>query len=409
MNKLYAILVSLFSFCCYSQIRFESGYIVTTNNQKIICLIKNGDWRNTPESFDYRISEDAATQKATTNNTTEVSVAGQTFTRFTVNMDRSSDELSSISTNSEPILSRETVFLKLLVKGDACLYKYYDAISLRYFYTTNVTYEPVALTYKMYRGENNKILYNKTYKSALQKLMSSKVADPQLYKNLDYKDKDMIALFRKYNGLTEESTINTTPVLKGKLHLKVGAEARMISLEADFMASVSSNYKFDSKVIPAFGAEVEWIMPFNRNKWGLFFAPYYHTYKNSGTKTFGTGNSTVENKWSARYTAVELNLGGRYYMYLSEDARIFLNGGFVFSKGFNDSGLNYTRTLDGTTTLSVQAFTKQQSSFFAGVGFAYKNISGEIRYHGKHSINGGYGGWASEYGGVGLLIQYSIF
>lgn len=404
-----AALLLLFALGVKAQIKFEPGYVITSTGTKTECLIKNSDWRSTPENFEYKLSEGTETLKATTYNTAEVSVGGQTFRRFTVNVDRSSDELNSISTSSEPVISRETVFLKLLVKGDANLYKYYDGVSLRYFYTVNDTDEPTALTYKMYRGDDNKILYNRTYKSALQKLMGTKVADPQLYKNLDYKDKDMIALFRKYNGITDENAVSTTPSLKGKLHLKVGAEARVVSLEADFLASASSSYTFDSKVTPAFGAELEWVMPFNRNKWGLFFAPYYHTYKNSGSKIFGTGASTVENKWEARYTALELNLGGRYYMYLSGDARIFLNGGFVFSKGFNNSGLKYTRLLDGTNTLSVEATTEKQSGFFAGAGFAYKNVSGEIRYHGKHSITGGYGGWASEYGGVGLLIQYSIF
>lgn len=409
MKYLLSIATLLFFAMANAQIKFESGYIITATGTKTECLVKNNDWRNTPENFEYKLSEGSATLKATTDNITEVSVAGQTFRRFTVNIDRSSDELASISTSSEPVISRETVFLKLLVKGDANLYKYYDGSSLRYFYTTNDTEEPIALIYKMYRGDNNKILYNKTYKSALQKLTGSKVNEPQLYKNLDYKDKDMVALFRKYNGITDETAESSTPTLKGKLHLKVGAEARMVSLEADFLASASSSYTFDSKATPAFGAELEWVMPFNRNKWGLFLAPYYHTYKNSGSKTFGTGASTVENKWEARYTALELNLGGRYYMYLSGDARVFLNGGFVFSKGFNNSGLKYSRLLDGTNTLSVEATTEKQSGFFAGAGFAYKNISGEIRYRGKHSITGGYGGWASEYGGVGLLIQYSIF
>lgn len=407
MKNLLAVVALLVYFGSNAQIKFEPGYIITSTGIKTECFVKNSGWRSTPESFDYRISESGETLKATTATTAVVSVSGITFKRFTVNMDRSSNELSSLSTSSEPVISRETVFLQLLVKGDANLYKYYDGVSLRYFYTTNDSEEPTALIYKMYRDDDTKILYNKTYKSTLKRLMTNKVNDVQLFKKLEYKDKDMLALFRKYNGITEEEAVDI-PMPKGKLHLKIGTEIRMVSLSADYGSSATTAFDFDNKTTPAFGAELEWIMPFNRNKWGLFFAPYYHTYKNSGSKTFGSGASRVENQWEAKYNALELNLGGRYYMYLSGNAKIFVNGGYVFSKGFNDSGLNYTRQLDGNTTVTAKAITEQQSGLFAGAGFAYKGISGEIRYHGKHSINGKYGNWSSDYSGVGLLVQYSI-
>lgn len=390
-----------------AQIKFEPGYIITSTGTKTECLVKNSDWRSTPESFDYRLLEGSETIKATTANAAEVSVSGTTFKRFTVNMDRSSDELANLSTNSEPVISRETVFLQLLVKGDANLYKYYDGVSLRYFYTTNDTEEPVALVYKMYRDDNTKILYNKTYKSALQKLMGDRVNDVQVFKTLEYKDKDMTALFRKYNGVAEEVSVNSN-VTKSIFHVKAGIEARQVSVNSYFSSASSGTYDFDSKIVPAFGAELEWILPVNRNKWSVFFAPYYHSYKNTGSEKSGTGIWAVENNWEAKYSALELNLGGRYYMYLSGDAKLFLNGGLVFSKAFGDSGLTYKKVMGGTQTLDVSASSTQATGYMGGVGFAYKRLSLEARYHGKYAIDGKYATWSSEYSGIGLLLQYSV-
>lgn len=409
MKKLLTIAVLLLCILCTNaQIKFEPGYIVTATGTKTECLVKNNDWRGTPENFEYKLSETSETLKATTDNTTEVSVSGQTFKRFTVNMDRSSDELGSISTGSEPVISRETVFLKLLVKGDANLYKYYDGVSLRYFYTLNDTEEPIALIYKMYKGDDNKILYNKTYKSTLQKLMGSRVNDPQLYKNLNYKDKDMTALFRKYNGITEEVGVDANST-KSIFHLKAGVEARSVSVNGYFAPGSAAPFDFKTKVVPAFGGELEWILPVNRNKWGVLLAVYYHNYKDTGAKSYGTGASGVENLWEAKYSALEVALGGRYYMYLNDKAKFYLNGGYVLSKGLGDSGLNFKKVMGGSVSLDVTATSTQSVGAFGGVGFAYNRLSLEARYHGKYAIDGKYATWSSEYSGVGLLAQYSIF
>lgn len=392
-----------------SQVKFQPGYIIMITGEKVNCFVKNKDWKHTPESIEYKMPESSAVLTAVAKNTKEVHVGVYTFKTYTVDIDRSPEKIANLTTNSEPVISRETVFLRVLVEGEIDLLSYTDNEYARYFYLShNTDSEPQALIYKVYRGDDNKILYNKTYKSTLQKLFKDRISNYDLFKTLEYNDQDLKKLFRMYNRVTdapvEETSIETT----SKIHLKAGTSARYTSLTAGYSATGGPDVAFDKKMLAAFGAEVEWLLPNNRNKWAVFLSPYYFSYSNNAEKTVGSGASEVKHILKAKYTAIDLQLGARYYMYLSDKSRFFVNGGYVFSKSFGNSRLNYTRTLAGSTTLTAKSIANQQSSIFGGAGYAYKNISAEIRYHNNRAIHGSYAHWNSKYSDVGLVLQYSI-
>ena len=58
-KRLLFILTTLLAFSSYSQISFEKGYYINNKNQKINCLIKNNDWMNTPNKFEYKLLEES--------------------------------------------------------------------------------------------------------------------------------------------------------------------------------------------------------------------------------------------------------------------------------------------------------------------------------------------------------------
>ena len=61
MKKNAALLLIILAFGIngYSQIIFEKGYLINNSNEKIECLIKNNDWKNNPETFEYKLSENS--------------------------------------------------------------------------------------------------------------------------------------------------------------------------------------------------------------------------------------------------------------------------------------------------------------------------------------------------------------
>jgi hypothetical protein len=70
------ILYLLITEILFGQIVFEKGYFIDKNGNKIICLIKNIDWKDNPKGFDYKLFEDGEIKSANTEDVLEFSVEG---------------------------------------------------------------------------------------------------------------------------------------------------------------------------------------------------------------------------------------------------------------------------------------------------------------------------------------------
>lgn len=124
MKKLATIaaLITIIYIHSFSQIVFENGYFINESDQKINCLIRNVEWMNNPTSFQYKLSREDSVQKADTKTVKEFSIIGESkFIRATVKIDKSSNILEKLSSDRNPVFVEETLFLKLLVEGNASL------------------------------------------------------------------------------------------------------------------------------------------------------------------------------------------------------------------------------------------------------------------------------------------------
>ena len=39
---------------CHSQISYVRGYFIHNSGEKTVCLIRNVDWKNNPQEFDFK-------------------------------------------------------------------------------------------------------------------------------------------------------------------------------------------------------------------------------------------------------------------------------------------------------------------------------------------------------------------
>lgn len=408
-TNLFLLIAILYQTASFAQINFEPGYIINNQGVKNECLIKNTGWKNNPENFEYKLSATNEVKKGALNEFSEFSVTEYTFRRFTVDIDRSPETIAWLSDSNEPLYKRETLFLNVLVQGDITLYKYEDSEMLRFFYSTPQNSQPVQLIFKMYK-QDTKIIYNRTYKSELQKLMSGRINDPEVFKQLDYKEKAMVRLFRKYNGVSDENPITGGSKETGKFHIKAGPGVNFVTLKTDYGSVAEAPYEFSSKATFSTGIELEYILPFNKNKWAVFMAPSYQSYTNKATGYFAEGPSRLFNTWNIKYNNIDVPLGARHYMYLNNNARFFINAAYIYSQGIGGSKVTFSKgtVTNGITTLTAEAQSKKQSSFMAGVGFSYKQFSIEARYLGERAITSGYGNWTANYSGSSLVLLYTI-
>ncbi len=390
MKKAIALLLLLLPVFGISQITFQPGYFIERGIKKE-CLIKNIAWKNNPVSIEYKLSESEEPAIKTIEQISEFSVDNAyKFIRFTVNIDRSPIELSRLSYDKQPEWKTETIFLKVLVEGKATLYQYEDGNLTKYFFSNTDNTKAEQLVYKEY-FVNGDVAKNSMFRQQLYTLMIDGNINRKKFENLSYDKNTLVMLFNEYDGNTGEKVKDhTLKQNKGSVNLKITPGISFSSLEVSNTVS-NAYFDFGGNTSYRIGAELEYIMPFNNNKWSLFIDPNYQSYSSSGRKK--------NQEMKAEYTYVDLPVGVRHYMFLNEKSKFFIDAAYVMSLAFGDNYIQY-----GGSKLDID----NNSTIALGGGFSYDRYSIEIRHNFNHqTINYAY--WNGKFNSTNIIIGYKLF
>lgn len=394
--KTISFILLTFFFCqiTYSQVYYEKGYYIDESNQKVDCLIKNVDWKNSPTEFEYKLSDADNPQRLTIQSVKEFSFYnGVKYIRSTVNIDKSSDQVGSMSLEKNPIFQVEVLFLKVLIEGKANLYSYEDGNLVRYFYNYDGL-EIKQLTYKRYLKDNAIIAVNNGFRVQLWNDLKCPKFTMAKVERLAYRKSDLVAFFDEYNNCNNTESKNFEKKQKvDLLNITVRPGINYSSLFIDNSLDNTEGVDFDKQFTVRFGLEVELIMPFNKNKWSIFAEPTYQYFSSSG--------EDARNTITADYKSIELPIGIRHYMFLNDNSKIFINGAFVVDFSTNS-------TIDFSIVSDLEINTG--SNFALGLGFKFLDkFSCELRYQTNRDILANYAFWNSKYGSSSLIIGYSFF
>ncbi|WP_341227469.1 tRNA modification GTPase [uncultured Arcticibacterium sp.] len=399
MKKLLILLsLLLFSITGNAQISFEKGYYITNDNQKITGLIKDLDWKNNPTEIEFKLSENATSQIIKIENASEFSVEGiSKYVRTNVNIDQSSDDINHLSNKKEPDFKNENQFLKVLVEGKTSLFFYEKGNQRRYFFNPNEgQIEP--LIYKRYRNyqENAKhILINNKYRQQLYIHLRCSNIDQRQFENLKYSKDDLINLFVKYNNCqnTDITNYNSKEVRKVfNLNIRPGLNSTSYILRNTF--STNYNVDYGTKLSLRIGAEAEFILPFNKDKWAILVEPTFQSFSAIEESEAMSYSSEVN------YKSIELPAGIRHYFFLNEKNQVFTNVLFVYDFPFKSD-----ITFSPGPTLNINS----KENFVFGLGFKHNNnLSIELQYRTKRSITKLYPDWPSEYKALSIVLGYNM-
>ena len=164
MKKIFiVILIIVFGFKSYSQIKYEAGYYIDNSGNITNCLIKNTDWKNNPKEFTYKLSTNSEPQKGKIEDVSEFSVINKfKFKRYSVDIDKSSDNLNDMGYNRAAEFKSEQLFLKTLFEGKANLYFYEGQNLFRYFYSVDNS-NAKQLIYKRYLDAESRVTKNNEF------------------------------------------------------------------------------------------------------------------------------------------------------------------------------------------------------------------------------------------------------
>ena len=393
-KALFITIFSVLSLNGYSQIIFENGYFINNSDEKINCLIKNIDWKNNPTKFEYKLSEDSESKIEIIDSVKEFAILNVAlYRRFKLNIDKSSDDVRSISANANPEYREEVLFLKTLIEGKATLYFYEEGNVEKYFYSLDDT-SVQQLVFKLYKNTENKVFANNEFKHQLWNNLSCKVFSLSDIGNISYDKSDLIDFFIKYNQCKNSEFVNHEKKIKTSVtHLAIRPGVNLSSLSIRNSYSNLRNTDFDDEYGFRLGIEVEYTMPFNKNKWTILMEPTYQYYKS--LKDISTEIVGVD------YKSIEFPIGIRHYFFLNDVSRVFINCSYSFDVAFNSRIF-----FDNGYEIVIET----GSNLVFGFGYKYHDkYSFELRYNTSRSILVNYVSWGSNFSTTSIIFGYRIF
>ena len=402
MNKITLLFALLISILTFSQVNFEKAYFVDNSGKRIECLIKNADWRSNPTAFDYKINESSAIETASIKDVESFEIINKVkYLRSTVKIDKSPNNLNNLSIEEAPVFMEEELFLKQIVSGTANLYKYQNGNLVRFFYHKDEG-SIEQLVYKMYRSESTNYRYNTAYKQQLQKNFNCGNSDGEIDR-IEYKENTLTDFFVNYNNCADPSSAQKViEANKGIFNLNIRPRVNFSSLKLmNDPQKLSAD--MGSKATFGFGLELEYVLPFNKNKWALIVEPTYQYYKAENTLDTPSvsGGKIIT---TADFKSIELPFGIRHYMYIDQKSKLFINVQYVLDFGM-DSSIKSLRS-DSSLYLDIDNRVKTFPRYAAGVGYNYNAKFGiELRQlFGKTK----YGFWTASYNTTALILSYKI-
>jgi hypothetical protein len=396
--------------CCslgFSQIKYEKGYYIDNNNNRVDGLIRNIDWKNNPNKFSYKSDENAEAKTIALSEAKEFSILNTSkFIREKVNLDISSELLHNMSMDSLPEYKEDTVYLKVLVEGKANLYVFADDISKKFFYQKDQS-DVTPLVYKRYikvngkrEKDNGNMGKNETYKRQLWTDMGCNLEMKKKINTIDYNEKALVKYVKGYN-VCEGDVIEEISDKKKEpsVVLAIRPQMALSSFKFDNSQITNSEYNLGSNIGFGIGLEAEYTLPFNNKKWGLIIEPSFKFYsfdKDFSGRAIGGGNRNI----TLNYTAFEIPVGVRYHFFINDKSRIYINAGYQFNVDMKAN----LEVDEGKADLDL----KSSNNAVFGIGYKYNRFSFEYRINTNRSLTPNYTYWNSTFNSMSFILGYSF-
>ncbi|WP_223606778.1 outer membrane beta-barrel protein [Chryseobacterium sp. OSA05B] len=393
-----------------AQNNFEKGYVINNDGSKVEGLIKNMDWNRSPSQIEFKQDNSASSKLLSVDVIKEFEVEGKAkYVRSEVDIDMSSDDINSLDDDEKPSFTKKTAFLKVIVEGEYTLYGYSNENVKRFFYQQEGKTEP--LVFKRYMISGSNVAKNNTYMRQLQALSNCENIKASQISGLEYRESDLKDIFIKFNTCKngdyksfEKKTSNSF------FHVSVRPGVNFSSLDltngkgADIFGS-----DFGSQTNFRIGVELEYVMPFNNNKWAIILEPTYQYFKKTekDVPTTTILGETVANRASIKYSSIEVPIGVRYYAFLNEKSKFFFNASFIFDVPVGESEAVFERYQFAAEKIKIGSST----NFGFGVGYKYNDrFSVELNMHTKRNLFGSDSSVrTADYKNFSVILGYTLF
>ncbi|WP_109831024.1 outer membrane beta-barrel protein [Reichenbachiella versicolor] len=408
------LLIALSTTNLYSQVSFVNGYFIDNSGTKVECLIKDKGWERNPELFEYRETIKGDVLKKRISEIQSFAILdGVKFVRASVEMDMSSDYLEKLSKVKEPEFENKTVLLRVLVEGSGSLYQYYGEGVNRFFYKKGDEY--IQLIHKRYKIEKTLHGFKYEYSIGVNNYFHSQLfvnfnclnKEVTSFTRIDYTRKKLEKFFEEFNVCYDPNYQIKTKKKNNSADLNLVLTPG-ISLNSFKISSSVDNlfdHEFGSTANFRVGLEGGLVMPFNNKKWSVLIEPTYRYY---GADVYEETNRVTGGSYllDVNYSSLEVPVGFRYRMFLSEKNSLFVNALYVMDFHL-DSSVDIVRS-DGSTFKSFNLLSQPNLALGVG-GQIKKKFSVELRYQSTRQILKDDSSWSGEYSSTSIIFGWKLF
>lgn len=386
------------------QMEFKEGYIINNKHERTDCLIRNVGQEEATSSFQYKFGNTKEIFDVELAKTAEFGIDGELkCVRALIVMDTSPNTISTVK-DTVSQWEEGHAYLKVLVEGElATLYAYYDQGVPRFYYSLlDSVIEP--LVYKKYALEITpnvvaQYFYNNTY---IQQLKQDLACGNRVnFPNVSYTKKDLVNYFTSYLECknAEYTFFTSSQNHRGSFRFKLGVNSNLMQFQIKEFSDALPNMLYSKESSFGFSSEVEYLIPFNHYKWGVFSEINFYTY--STDKIVHADSFQKEGSNMVDYTTLEFPVGITYYMNINKNHRLFVRSAFVPHIIMKDSYVKFSETYrSGLSTSSRVLF---------GAGYNYKRVGMECRYYTNQNLTMNIFKRGSTLSQLSFRVYYHLF
>jgi hypothetical protein len=375
----------------FAQEKFLEGYIIGVSGARYEGMIGDGDWDKNPESIVFR-DQDGTMHYYNPKNVKEFGVSGNIYVSAAVEYDPTPDDLTSLTSWSELQLVRDTVFLKVMARGQKNLYQLKGQNEKLHFYTGNDGVFDLLVYKRFYRKDADSSRYvavnNKFIGQLILYFIDCPVLKDKIYSS-KYQAGSLLKLFEAwYDECSESSPVYLTKIEKVGLEFGVIAGASLSTIK--FQSTTNAwpaltEGDFGISVRPALGVSLNVVLPKAWNKWALYNELTFTSYRfqDEYTEMENENNYTVINTELA-YTYLKLFNALRFTYPVGKTllfAQAGISNGFViYSLNQQLRDIHFYNQQRTEEVMAVEAVRSHEFGFFGGAGGRLGRFSLEFRY-----------------------------
>jgi hypothetical protein len=375
MKNIVAILIfATLPLQLLSQFNYKKGYIIDNSGKRYECELLSSDNEEKGEDYLYRLTKHNKSKKVNVEQVKEFGINDQyRFVRKKVKLDISNGVVKRKEDIEKSATYQEgAVFLLELVKSDVVSLYYFLYEGKEFFFYKMNDGVTRLLIYKRYTvevasGLASEYYYDNTFKKQLEVDLKCTID----LKTVSYEKEslvDYILTYIKEKGKIAEQVKELDPA---KLNFKLSASYNNLGFY--LFKDKISGYDFGNTNDYSFGAEIEYLFSFNKNKFGVFTELNYNQFSNEFKHNGDVEPdvNTVNPISEIDYKYLSLPIGVVYNFRLSSIAKVFVKAAIVPSFSISDSRINIYNKFN-TYEIPNTVYSRFSAGFSVGpVNFEY--------------------------------------